>query len=89
MGPGQGALLRVRGLVALLEAATVSYATENSGDELGIVHQAEAVEQLVLGAEVQVQPGIERVAALIQLGRVSEIRKETAAAWAWDTDSTI
>ena len=48
MGPGQCALLRERSLVALLETAAVSYATENSGNELGVVHVAEAVEQLVL-----------------------------------------
>ena len=79
MGVSQCALLRQRGLVALLETAAVSYATENSGDELGIVHVAEAVEQLVLFAEVDVHPGIKRVAALIQFGRVSVIRKESAA----------
>ncbi len=78
MGISQCALLRERSLVALLETAAISYATENSGDELGIVHIAEAIEQLVLFAEVEVHPGIKRVAALIQLGRVSVIRKESA-----------
>ena len=53
MGIGQCALLRQGSLVALLETAAISYATENSGDELGIVHIAEAVKQLVLFAEVE------------------------------------
>ena len=34
MSLSQCALLRERGLVALLETAAVSHATENSGDEL-------------------------------------------------------
>ena len=75
MGVSQCALLRESSLVALLETAAISYAAENSGNELGIVHVAEAVEQLVLFAEVDVHPSIKRVAVLIQLGRVPVIRK--------------
>src|ERR1700693_1934150 len=79
MGVRQGALWRERGLCTLLEAATVRYAAENARNKLRVVDITEAVEQLVLRVEVEVHPGIKRVAELGQLGRVSKIVKETAA----------
>ena len=67
MGLGQSTLLSQRGLVALLESAAVRYASENSGNELRVIHIAEAVEHLILLAEIDVQPGIKGVAVFVQL----------------------
>ena len=67
------ALLRVRGLIALLEAAAVGDAAENAGNELRVVHQAEPEEQLVLVVEVDIHAGIEGVAMLKQLRRIGEV----------------
>ena len=62
VGPGQCALLRQGGLRTLLETAAIRHAPENAGNELRVVHIAEAVEDLVLVAEVEVQSGIKGVA---------------------------
>ena len=76
MGPSQCALLREGGLVALLETAAVGHATENAGNELRVVHEAEAVEQLVLVAEVEVHPGVKGVAVFAEQFRgIGEIGK--------------
>ncbi len=64
MGPGQCALLRQRRLRTFLEAAAVGHAPENAGNELRVVDEAEAVEDLILVAEVEVQPGVKSVAVL-------------------------
>ena len=47
--------MRNRRLWALLEGATVRYATENAGNELWIILVAEAVEQLVIVTEIEVK----------------------------------
>src|SRR5258708_29408120 len=62
MGPGQRALLRQRGLRALLETASIRHAPKNAGDELRVVHVAEAVEDLILVTEVEIQAGVKGVA---------------------------
>ena len=74
--PGQCALLRQRGLRTFLETAAVGYAPENSGDELRIVHIAEAVEDLILVAQVEVQPGVKGVAVFADRRRSREIRRK-------------
>ena len=73
MGVGQSALLRNRCLRALLESAAIGDSSENAGNKLRIVLVAEAVEQLVLFAEVEVESGIERIAMFIQFGRIGEV----------------
>ena len=62
MSPGQCALLRQCGLRTFLEATAIGYAPENAGNELRVVHIAESVEDLILVAEVEVQPGVKSVA---------------------------
>ena len=47
-----------------MEAAAVRYAPENCRDELRIVHIAEAVEELILIAKIQIQACVKRVAVL-------------------------
>ena len=64
MGPRQCALLREGCLVALLETAAVRDSSENSRNELRIVDIAEAEEDLILSAQVEVEPRVERVAAV-------------------------
>ena len=75
MGPGQCALLRQGGLVALLETATVCDATEDAGNKLRIVDVAESVEHLIFVAEVEVQPGVESVSVFVKFRRIREIRE--------------
>src|SRR5262245_36418687 len=81
VGKAGSALLRVSGLVSLSEAATVSDAAEDSGNELRIVGQAEAEEELVLVAEVDVHARIKRVAMLEELRRCSEVTEESRRGW--------
>ncbi len=79
MGPGQGALLRQCGLRTFLETAAVSHAPEDAGDELRVVHIAEAVEDLVLVAEVEVHPGVKGVAIFADRRRSGEVGRYAAA----------
>ena len=78
VGIAQRALLSVGGLIALLETAAVGHAAEDTGNELRIVDQAEAEEQLVLVVEVEVHAGIEGVAMFKQLRRSGEVGEERA-----------
>ncbi len=73
MGPRQGALLCKGGLVALLEPAAVRDSSENSRNELRIVDIAEAEEYLILSAQVEIEPRVERVAVLTQLRRIGVV----------------
>ena len=57
---------------AFLETATISHAPENSGNELRIVHVAEAIEDLILVAQVEVQPGVKSVAVFADSRRVAK-----------------
>ena len=81
MGPGQCALLCQRGLRTFLETATISYAPENAGDELRVVHVAESGKHLVLVAEVEVQPGIKGVAIFADRRRSREVRGKRPVDW--------
>jgi len=67
MGVGSDALEGLRRLNAVLEAATVSYAAEWSGDELRIVPVADTREDLILLAEIEVATDVKLV---IELGQV-------------------
>src|ERR1700686_1829197 len=78
MGVAQLALLRVCGLQALLETATIGHAPENAGDELRVVVQAESEEELILIIEIDIQPGVERAAMFKQFWRIGEIREKVA-----------
>ena len=69
----QRALLRVGGLVALLETAAVRYAAENAGNKLRIVLQTEPEEQLVLVVEVDVHAGIKGVGVLEEFRRIGVV----------------
>ena len=69
MGPSQRALLRQCGLIALLETSAVRNAPEDAGNELRVVHQAEAVEELILVAEIEVQPAVKSVAVFVDFWR--------------------
>src|SRR5437660_478678 len=71
----KGTLLGIRRLRTLLETTTVGDTAKNAGNELGVVHKTEAVKQCVLLAEIDVQPGIKRVAMLIELGGIGEIAR--------------
>src|SRR5450432_4246954 len=73
MGPGQCALLCQRGLISLLETAAIGYSTEYSGNELRIIHQAEAVEELVLVAEVKIHPGVEGATVFLDGWRTRKV----------------
>src|SRR5262249_38840956 len=75
-GVAEGALLGDGRLRPLLEAAAVGDAAKDAGNELRVVDQAEAVEQLVLFVEVDVHARVERVAVFEQLGRSSEVGEE-------------
>ena len=44
MRVAKSTLLRIGGLVAILEAAAICHAAKNAGDKLGIVHETEPVE---------------------------------------------
>ena len=70
MGPRQRTLLCEGGLVALLEPTAVRDSSENTRDELRIVDIAEAEENLILAAQVEVEPRVERVSVLTQLRRI-------------------
>ena len=76
MGEGQGGLFRFGGLVALLETASVRHASENSGNEIRVVHVAEPGKHLVLVAGVQVHPAVKGIAMFIEFRRIGEIRKK-------------
>ena len=73
MGIRQGGLVGLRGLVALLEAATVRYASKRTWYQLRVVHIAEAEEYLIFLGEVEVDAGVESVAMLIQFGVGSKV----------------
>ncbi len=68
MGVPQGALLRVRRLIALLETTAVGNAAKNAGDQLRIVHQAKPEEKLVLFVEIGIHAGIKSVAIFPEFG---------------------
>ena len=70
---GQRTLLGQGGLIALLESAAIRYASENPRNELRVVHQAEAIEQLVFLADIDVQTGIKRLAIFCSRGGTDEI----------------
>ena len=76
MGITERALLGVGGLVALLETPTVGDSAENARNELRVVHQAEAEEQLVLVVEIEVHAGVKSVAVLKKLRRIGEVREK-------------
>ena len=76
MGPSQRALLRQRGLWTFLETAAVGHASENAGDELRVIHEAESGKHLVLVAEVEVQPGVKGVAVFADGRRSREVREK-------------
>ena len=73
MRPSQGALLRQSSLRTFLETTAIGHAPEDAGNELRIVHVAEAVENLVLVAEVEVHPGVKSVAIFADRRRSSEV----------------
>src|ERR1700756_3580881 len=81
MSPRQGALLSQCGLRSLLEAAAVCYAPENCRDELGIVHIAETVEELILIAKVQIQSCVKRVAVLTESWGSLEVGGKRPVLW--------
>ena len=54
VGVNQGALLRIGGLVALLEATAIGHAAKNTGNELRIIRKAESEEHLVFFIEIRV-----------------------------------
>ena len=76
MRPGQGTLLCQCCLIALLKTAAIRHAPENSGNELWIVYITEAVKELILVTEVQVQPGVERIAVFADCRGSGEIGNE-------------
>ena len=73
VGPSQCALLRQCGLRTFLETTAIGHAPENSGNELWIVHIAEAIEDLVLVAQVEIQSGIKCVAVFADRRRSREV----------------
>src|SRR5579862_435993 len=79
----ESALLRVGGLCALLETTAVSQTAENARDKLRVVHVAEAEEQCILLAEVEVQTRVKCVAVFIEFGRIGEIRENLRIGWEW------
>ena len=71
------ALFRDGGLIAVLKTAAVGNSSENARDELRIISEAEAEEELVLLIEVNVHASVEGVAVFEQLrgsGVISEQR---------------
>ena len=87
VGPRQSTLFSQSGLSSFLETTAIGYAPENSGDELRIVHIAEAVEDLVLIAQVEVQAGVKSVAVFADRRRMPEVGREPPDWSARDTDS--
>ena len=67
MGIAEGALLRIRRLRSLLEAAAVRNPTKDAWNKLGVVDKTKAVKQSVLLAKVDVHPRVKRVAMFIEL----------------------
>ena len=74
MGPSQGALLSQCGLVSLLESTPIRYASEDSGNELRVIHIAEPGEDLILLAEIEVETSVKSLAQFGEFWRVGEIR---------------
>src|SRR2546429_8084113 len=72
----KGTLLGIRRLRTLLETTTVGDTAKNAGNELGDAHKTQAVKQCVLLAEIDVQPGIKRVAMLVELGGIGDIARD-------------
>ena len=62
-----------RRLVALLEAPAVGYAAEGTGDQLGIIHIAEAEEYLVFLRDIEIDAGIKGIAMFEKVGIGSEV----------------
>src|SRR6516225_1197448 len=73
VGIGQSTLLRVGGLIALLETAPIRSAPKDAGDELRIVYVAKSEKELVLLIEVNIHSRIERIAMLEEFRGVAEI----------------
>ena len=60
-------LLGIGSLITLLKPAAICDSTKDTGNELGIVRQAESEKQLVVLIEIHVHTGIESVAVFLQL----------------------
>src|SRR4051812_14184326 len=74
-------LISKGGLRPLKESATVCHTSEDTRNELRIIHKAEPEECRVLLAKIEVQAGVEGVAILSQNRRISEILEEARAVW--------
>src|ERR1700757_5403014 len=75
MGVSQCTLLRQRCLNTLLEGATIRDTTEDAGDELRVIHVAEAEEHLIRLAKVHVHAGIEGIPMLVQGTAAGEVAR--------------
>ena len=73
MGPAQGTLLRICGLIPLLETAAVGDTTEDGGNKLWVIHIAESVEQRILLAEIDVHSRVKGITLLPRGRSIGEI----------------